>query len=162
MSAEGKCLNFKKELYFFSKLKTDLGKKSKHPVVKENQPMKIVLGVDEWDCYLFRDDGRVFGKECCSLKWPFNQSLTITMENIKNLEPESWRTLSTTTICCGRNWAYVWTVCSPAREQSGRPLVLLTAPGQKEEQQREEICSLDTSENTQSLVADIKGTKASP
>lgn len=83
------------------------------------------------------------------------------MENIKNLEPESWRTLSTTTICCGRNWEYVWTVCCPAREQSGRPLVLLTAPGQKQEQQRE-MCSLDTSENTQSLVADIKGTKASP
>lgn len=54
-------MNFKKELYFFSKLKTDIGKKSKHPIVKENQPMKIVSGMDECNCYLFRDYGRMLG-----------------------------------------------------------------------------------------------------
>lgn len=47
-----------------------------------------------------------------------------------------------------------------SREHSGRLLGLLPAPGQKEQQR--ERCSLDTSENTQSLVADIKGTKTSP
>lgn len=62
MTAEGKCLNFKKELYFFSKLKADIGKKSKHPVVKENQPMKIVL--EGWMSVIATfsgTTGRVFG-----------------------------------------------------------------------------------------------------
>lgn len=46
MAAGGKCLNFRGEIHF-SKLKMEIGKKTKTPIVKENQPTKIVLGMGE-------------------------------------------------------------------------------------------------------------------
>lgn len=45
-AAGGKCLNFRGEIDF-SKLKMEIGKKTKTPIVKENQPTKIVLGMGE-------------------------------------------------------------------------------------------------------------------